>query len=101
MGFISFANEMFSVPEVFDVAYGSYPVEYSSGYNFVRWETTGGITVSDNNSKSTIATISGNGTLKAVGNAEQLEYSYDNGTPYQNYSLPAGQIYAKQFNPML
>ena len=88
LGFISFANETFLIPEVFDVADGSYPVEYSSGYNFVRWETTGGITVSDNNAKSTIATISGNGTLKAVGNAEQLEYYYDSGTPYRNYSLP-------------
>jgi len=101
LGFISFANETFLIPEVFDVADGSYPVEYSSGYNFVRWETTGGITVSDNNAKSTIATISGNGTLKAVGNAEQLEYYYDSGTPYRNYSLPIGQIYAEQFTPML
>jgi len=77
LGFISFANETFLIPEVFDVADGSYPVEYDSGYNFVRWETTGGITVSDNNAKSTIATISGNGTLKAVGNAETLEYYHD------------------------
>jgi len=101
LGFISFANETFLIPEVFDVAYGSYPVEYSSGYNFVRWETTGGITVSDKNAKSTIATIFGNGTLKAVGNAETLEYYHDSGTPYQNYSLPAGQIYAKPFTPVL
>jgi hypothetical protein len=101
LGFISFANETFLIPEVFDVADGSYPVEYSCGYHFVRWETTGGITVSDNNAKSTIATIFGDGTLRAVGNAETLEYYQDDGTPYQNYSLPAGQIYAKSFTPVL
>jgi hypothetical protein len=101
LGFISFANETFLIPEVIDVAKGNYPIEYDSGYNFVRWETTGGITVSNNNAKSTTATISGSGTLKAIGNAQKLEYYHDSGTPAQNYSLPTGQIYAKIFTPIL
>jgi len=101
LGFISFSDQIFLLPEASDVAQGSYPIEYDSGYNFVRWETTGGITVSNNNAKSTTATISGSGTLKAIGNAETLEYYRDSGIPYQNYSLPTGQIYAKTFTPVL
>jgi hypothetical protein len=100
-GLISFANKTFHIPYDFDVEYGSYPVEYSGGYDFVRWETTGGITVLDKNAKSTMATISGNGTLRAVGNAGKLEYSYDNGKPSVDYSLPAGQICAELFTPLL
>jgi hypothetical protein len=101
LGFISFADQTVLLPESFDVAQGSYPIEYDSGYNFVRWETTGGITVSNNNAKSTTATISGSGTLKAIGNAETLEYYRDSGIPYPDYSLPTGQIYAKTFTPVL
>lgn len=101
LGFISFADQTFLLPEALDVAQGSYPIKYDSGYNFVQWETTGGITVTNNNAKSTTATISGSGTLKAIGNAETLEYYHDSGTPSQNYSLPTGQIYAKTFTPVL
>jgi len=98
-GFISMEDEMISVPDTSNVEHGTYPVEYDSGYNFVRWETTGGVTVSDYNSKSTMATVSGSGSLIAVGNAEKLEYYYDNGIPEWNHSLPAGQMYARQFDP--
>ena len=101
MGVVSFADETFRVPEVFDVATGSYAVDYSGGYDFVCWETTGGVTVLDNNAKSTTATVSGNGTLRAVGSAEILEYSYDTGTPTTDWSFDAGQICAEQFTPML
>jgi hypothetical protein len=101
LGFISFEDQTFLLPETSDVAEGSYPIKYDSGYNFVKWETTGGITVSNNNAKSTTATISGSGTLKAIGNAETLEYYHDGGTPSQDYSLPTGQIYAKIFTPMV
>jgi hypothetical protein len=101
LGFISFADQTFLLPEALDVAQGSFPIKYDSGYNFLRWETTGGITVTNNNAKSTTATISGSGTLKAIGNAESLEYYHDSGTPSQNYSLPTGQIYAKTFTPVL
>jgi hypothetical protein len=101
LGFISFEDQTFLLPEASDVAQGTYPIEYDSGYNFVKWETTGGITVSNNNAKSTTATISGSGTLKAIGNAEKLEYYHDGGTPSQDYSLPTGQIYAKIFTPVL
>jgi hypothetical protein len=101
LGFITFEDQTFLLPEASDVAQGSYPIKYDSGYNFVKWETTGGITVSNNNAKSTTATISGSGTLKAIGNAETLEYYHDSGTPSQDYSLPTGQIYAKTFTPVL
>jgi len=101
LGFISFAEQTFLLPETLDVAQGSYPIKYDSGYNFLRWETTGGITVTNNNAKSTTVTISGSGTLKALGNVQTLEYYHDSGTPAQNYSLPSGQIYAKTFTPVL
>ena len=100
LGLITFAGYTFSLPTDVDVVNGSYTVTYSSGYTFVRWETTGDIAVSDENAPSTTVTISGNGILRAVGSAKTIEYTYDHGTP-QWHSESAGYIDAVRFTPLL
>ena len=99
LGLITFAGYTFSLPTDVDVVNGSYTVTYNSGYTFVRWETTGGVTVSDENAASTTVTVSGNGTLRAVGSAKTIEYTYDHETP-QWHSENAGFIDAVRFTPL-
>jgi hypothetical protein len=99
LGLITFAGYTFSLPTDVDVVNGSYAVTYSGGYTFARWETTGGVTVSDENAVSTTVTVLGNGTLRAVGSAKRLEYTYDHGTP-QWHSESAGHMDAVRFTPL-
>ena len=93
-----------ALPAAIDVVVGNYQVKYSGGYLFMRWETSGGVTVSDANAASTTMTVSDGGTLKAVGNVKQLEYTYD-----REYSIlhpgfyesqDAGKIGAVRFTPL-
>jgi hypothetical protein len=99
LGLMTFAGYTFSLPTDVDVVNGSYAVTYSGGYTFVRWETTGGVTVLDENAVSTTVTVLGNGTLRAVGSAKRLEYTYDHGTP-QWHSETAGYMDAVRFTPL-
>lgn len=99
LGLVTFAGYTFSLSTDVDVVNGSYTVAYSGGYMFVRWETTGGVTVSDENSASTTVTVLGNGTLRAIGSAKRLEYTYDHETP-QWHSKSAGYMDAVRFTPL-
>ena len=99
IGLMTFAGYTFSLPTDVDVVNGSYNVMYSGGYTFVRWETTGGVTVSDEDAVSTMVSVLGNGTLKAIGSAKRLEYTYDHGAP-QWHSESAGYIDAVRFTPL-
>jgi len=99
LGLITFAEYTFSLPTDIDVVNGSYVATYGGGYTFVRWETTGGVTVSDENAVSTVVTVLGNGTLTVVGSVEKLEYAYDHGNP-QRCSEAAGIIDAVRFTPL-
>lgn len=99
LGLIAFADYVFSLPTDIDVVNGSYTVTYSGGYTFVRWETTDGVTVSNENAVSTTVTVLGNGTLRAVGSVEKLEYAYDHGNP-QCHSESAGRMDAVRFTPI-
>jgi len=99
LGLITFSGYVFSLPTDIDVVNGSYLVTYSGGYMFVRWETTGGVTVSDENEASTMVTVLGNGTLRAVGTAERFEYAYDQESPQWN-SEAAGEMDAVRFTPL-
>ena len=99
LGLMTFAGYTFSLPTDVDVVNGSYNVMYSGGYTFVRWETTGGVTVSDENAVSTMVSVLGNGTLRAIGSAKRLEYTYDHGTP-QWHSESAGYMDAVKFTPL-
>lgn len=98
LGLITFADYVFSLPTDIDVVNGSYAITYSGGYTFVRWETTDGVTVSDENAMSTTVTVLGNGTLRAVGSVEKLEYAYDHENP-QSHSESAGRMDAVRFTP--
>ena len=99
LGFITCESYVFSLPTDIDIVNGSYAITYSGGYTFVRWETTDGVTVSDENAVSTTVTVLGNGTLRAVGSVEKLEYAYDHGTP-QWHSESAGHMDAVRFTPL-
>jgi len=98
LGFTTCEGYVFSLPTDIDVVNGSYVVTYSGGYTFVRWETTGGVAVSDENAVSTMVTVLGNGTLRVVGNVKKLEYAYDHENP-QSQSEKAGHIDAVRFTP--
>ena len=99
LGLITFSGYVFSLPTDIDVVNGSYLATYSGGYTFVRWETTGGVTVSDENEASTMVTVLGDGTLRAVGTAERFEYTYDQESPQWN-SEGAGEMDAVRFTPL-
>ena len=100
LGLITLDGSTFPLPKDIDVVNGSYAVSYTGGYTFVRWETTGGITVSDENAASTTVTVLGNGSLRAVGSVKKLEYAYDYGNPQYAYSKEAGYIAAVRFTPL-
>jgi hypothetical protein len=99
LGFITFATETFSLPLNVNVVAGSYQINYIGGYTFVRWETSGGINVSDPKAQSTMVTVSGNGTLRVVGNAKRIEYAYDFGNRLWE-SEESGCIDAVRFTPL-
>ena len=57
----------------------NYNITYAEGYSFLRWETSGGLSVSNPYSKTTELTVSDIGTLKAIGSSSIIEYGYDSG----------------------
>ena len=99
LGLTTFADYTFPLPTDIDVVNGSYQARYSGGYMFIKWETSGDVTVSDAKSVTTTVTVSGNGTLRAVGNAKRLEYTYDHGNPGWG-SEKAGLIDAVRFSSL-
>lgn len=101
VGQITFAGEAFSLPTDIPVVTGSYEVTYNGGYIFLRWETSGGISVSDAYARTTTVTILGTGTLRAIGSGETIEYAYDDGTAEYSVDKESGQIIAVRFTPVL
>ncbi len=99
LGLMTIADNPFSLPADIDVVNGTYQVKYSGGYMFTGWETSGGVTVSDENAATTNVTVSGNGTLRAVGNVKRLEYTYDCENPGWESQI-AGRIDAVRFTPL-
>jgi hypothetical protein len=99
LGFITCESYVFSLPTDIDIVNGSYAITYSGGYTFVRWETTDGVTVLNENAVSTTVTVLGNGTLRAVGSVKKLEYAYDHGNP-RSHSETAGRMDAVRFTPI-
>jgi hypothetical protein len=49
LGNLYFESAIFTLPNNALVVNGSYEAEYEGGYTFVRWETEGGVSVSDPN----------------------------------------------------
>lgn len=73
-GTTTFAGSTHSLPKDMSVNQGSYTVTYSpeGGYEFVRWETSGNISVSNSNSQTTTVNVSCGGTLRAVYRVEEI-----------------------------
>ena len=67
-GTITFNGSDYSLPHDISVSPKSYTATYNpeSDYEFVRWETSGNITVSDLDSPTTTVTVSCGGTLRAI-----------------------------------
>jgi len=67
-GAITFEGNSYSDGATVSVNAGTYGLvaDIASSYTFTRWETVGGISVTDPNSPSTTCTVSGSGTLKMV-----------------------------------
>ncbi len=101
IGFVSFENNTFSLPSDIDVVPDTYQVTYDGGYTFVRWETSGGVTVSDFAAKTTGVTITGDGSLVAIGNVISIEYAYDpKAHPRDTESQKAGCMDVVRFTPV-
>lgn len=68
LGTIEFAGLVYTLPNDITKAAGTYSLKYSEamGYVFDHWEVTTGAAVADANARSTIATITGSGTLRAI-----------------------------------
>ncbi|MEM2875538.1 MAG: DNRLRE domain-containing protein [Candidatus Bathyarchaeia archaeon] len=99
LGQIIIDESVFLLPKELSVVPGSYQASYGSGYEFVRWEVSGGVSVSDPNSQNTTVTVSGDGKLRAVGNAENVEYTYDDGSSEKRVYKPTGYMVAVRFTP--
>jgi len=100
IGSITIADETCFLPVEVLAKPGSYKVVYDSGYIFVRWETSGGVSVSDLNTPATMVTVSGDGTLRAVGNAHVIKYFYDDGEYKASVAKSSGEISAVRFTPL-
>jgi hypothetical protein len=100
LGIITFADESFSLQSDVDVVTGTYQVSYSGGYLFTHWETVGGVSVSNPLAATTTVTVTGDGTLRAVGTANLLEYTYDYGYSSYGTSETEGCIDSVRFTPL-
>ena len=59
-------SDVFKDPKEYEAKYGP-----SVSTSFVRWETTGGVSVLDASKETTTVTVSGSGTLRAIYTSEQ------------------------------
>jgi len=72
LGSITFDGIKYCLPEDIDVSPGTYtatandPSGANAGYEFYRWETSGGVSVSSTTSRSVTVTVRDDGTLRAV-----------------------------------
>lgn len=100
LGYIKFSEGEFPLPRDIQAVVGNYPIQYMDGYGFEGWETIGDLTVSNPSQNPTTITVSGPGTLKAIGNAQTLTYRYDDSTLEENALGKTGEIFAVRFTPI-
>ncbi len=100
LGYIKIEDVFSILPNNLSAVTGSYQAIYQSGYEFNAWETSGGVSVSDPSSQTTAVTISGPGTLRAVGNGEISVYAYDDGSASTSVSRESGFMFALKFKPV-
>jgi hypothetical protein len=100
LGNIHFESMIFTLPNNALVVNGSYEAEYEGGYTFFRWETEGGIGVLDPFAPKTNVTVIGSGKLRAVGNAQTVQYMYDDSVKEYTTYQSAGDMVAVRFTPL-
>jgi len=100
LGNINFSSNILTLPNSALVVNGSYETEYEGGYKFIRWETEGGVNVSDSTAQKTNVTVTGSGKLKAVGSAEVMQYLYDDSAEESSTFQSVGEIVAVRFTPL-
>jgi len=99
LGYVRFSGQESPLPLGIRAVAGQYPVEYLGGYQFTSWRTEGGVSVLDGSGRSTKVTVSDDGTLTAMGNAEQFTYRYDDGTRESYSGARAGNMLAVRVTP--
>lgn len=81
----------YSLPDTIWEYSGSYPMTYNpeAGYLFVRWETSGGASVSDPNSQSTtlVLTQGQTGSVRAIYGVPTMNIE-QNGSPVSSIDVP-------------
>ena len=100
LGYVKFADRVFSLPADIRAVTGGYEVEYLSGYQFLRWETEGGISLQDTAQRVATATVSGHGSLRAMGSPQAFSYRYDDGEAETESSGASGNMLAVRFTPI-
>jgi hypothetical protein len=68
IGTMNLEGLSYSLPGDTSKSSGTYSISYNpaSDYSFVRWETSGGISVASSYSRATTASVSNSGTLRAI-----------------------------------
>lgn len=100
LGNINFSSNILTLPNSALVVNGSYEAEYEGGYKFIRWETEGGVSVSNSIAQKTNVTVTDSGKLKAVGSAEVMRYSYDDSAEESSTFQSVGEMVAVRFTPL-
>jgi len=104
LGYVIIGNKRYTLPnDVPLIKPGTYSISYEGGYRFLRWETVGDVSVSNPNSPTTTLIIrAGTGTVRAVGSADVMEYSYDDGEAqsHQYKNEGSGEMWAVRFTPL-
>jgi len=103
LGAVIIARNRLSCPINVSIVAGTYNATYEGGYEFVRWETNGGISITNPYSPTTKITVTGAGILRAIGNADTIQYFYDAGEESGLFSWlngEAGKLAAVRFTPL-
>lgn len=100
LGNLNLSSHILTLPINPSIVNGSYEVEYEGGYTFLRWETEGGVNVSDPNAQKTDVTVSGSGRLTTVGTAQVMQYLFDDFTEESQTFQSAGEMVAVRFTPL-
>jgi hypothetical protein len=84
LGTITFDGTTYNLPKDISKSAGNYSCQYTpaSGYQFVKWETSGGVSVPSATANPTTVTVSNNGTLRALYKIIQCQVTF--------YTEPAG-----------
>lgn len=100
LGVIVIQGSVHQLPTSISIVEGSYTIDYLAGYEFNRWETQGGISVGNPTARSTSLSVSGPGSLVAMGSIKNMTYSYDDGSCEYSLGRSKGHMVAVSFSPI-